>query len=509
MPSASPLSLSPLVERVQAALPGQEIYLVGGAVRDALLGKLSHDLDFVVPEEAIAAARSVANSLHADFYILDESFDAARVIVRSTGVKDSRDFLDFTSFRWLKGAPAAKAIEADLRARDFTINAIAYDLRTGSMLDPLKGAADLRAKVLRACSTSSMSDDAIRVLRGVRLAATLQFRIEAETQEAMKAAASLLPLISPERRRDELFKILEGPRADASVRVLEALGVFPYFLPELAAMKAVKQSAPHVDDVWEHTLSVLQYLDGILSTLSAVATENKNSDLLSGLLSLRLGRYRAQLAEHFATSLNPDRSMRGLLFLAALYHDVSKPDTRTVDENGRIRFLGHDVAGAEVAARRARSLNLSNDEVERLGAIILHHMRFHYHVSRMERDGKEPSRKSIYRFFRDAGEAGVDLILLGLADQRGTRGHLLTQDMWSKALDVARIFLENYWEKPEETVAPPRLVDGNEIMQVFELKPGPVIGHVLDAIREAQAAGEVSTREEAVEYGRKWLTNNA
>ncbi len=507
MPSAASFSLSPLVERVHAALPDHEIYLVGGAVRDALLGKLSHDLDFVVPQEAIRLARQVANSLNADFYILDESFDAARVIVRSAGVKDSRDFLDFTSFRSLKGVPP-KAIETDLRARDFTVNAIAYDLRTDSILDPLKGGADLRAKVLRACSVSSMSDDAIRVLRGVRLAAALEFRIEAETREAMKAAASLLPRISPERQRDELFKILDGPRADASVRVLEALGVFPYFLPELAAMKGVTQSAPHVDDVWEHTLSVLQYLDGILSTLSTEASEEKDSDLLSGLLSLRLGRYRTQLAEHFARPLNPERSMRGLLFLAALYHDVSKPDTRTVDETGRIRFLGHDVAGAETAARRGRSLNLSNDEVERLRAVILHHMRFHYHVSRMERDGKEPSRKSIYRFFRDAGEAGVDLILLGLADQRGTRGHLLTQDAWSKALDVARIFLENYWEKPEETVAPPRLVDGNEIMQEFELRPGPAIGHLLDAIREAQAAGEISTRDEAVEYGRKWLVSN-
>jgi hypothetical protein len=264
-----------------------------------------------------------------------------------------------------------------------------------------------------------------------------------------------------------------------------------------------------VDDVWEHTLSVLQYLDGILSTLAQRAGTEKNNDLLSGLLSLRLGRYREQLAAHFAKPLNPDRSMRGLLFLAALYHDVSKADTRTVDEAGRIRFLGHDAAGTEVAVRRARSLNLSNDESERLSAIIAHHMRFHLHVSRLERDGKAPSRRSIYRFFRDAGDAGVDLILLGLADLRGTRGHLLTQELWSNALQVARIFLENYWEKPEETVAPSRLVDGTEIMKEYELKPGPVIGRLLDAIREAQAVGEVSTREEAVEYGRKWLTSNS
>jgi hypothetical protein len=271
-------------------------------------------------------------------------------------------------------------------------------------------------------------------------------------------------------------------------------------------MKGVSQSTPHVDEVWEHTLRVMQYLDGIIATLAAGQTAEKNNDLFTGLLSLRLGRYREQFAAHFANPLNPDRSMRALLFFAALYHDVSKPSTRKVDETGRIRFLGHDVAGAEVALRRARSLNLSNDEARRISTIIAHHMRFHFHVSRLEGEGKQPSRKSIYRFFRDAGEAGVDLILLGLADLRGTRGHLLTQDTWSNGLDVARLFLENYWEKPEETVAPPRLVDGNEIMAEYKLKPGPAIGLLLDAIREAQAAGEISTREEAVEYGRRWLS---
>ena len=541
MPPAPLLALSLLVESVHAALPDQEIYLVGGAVRDALLGQLSHDLDFVVPQKAIAIARRVADALNADFYILDESFDTARVIVHGApsphmeeenaargkaedGQNASRDFLDFSSFRRPKGLPveamapenegggseeSAKGptgVETDLRGRDFTINSIAYDLRTGSILDPLKGASDLRAKTLRACSSSSLSDDPIRILRGVRLAAALEFKIEDATRAAMKAAASRLPNVSPERQRDELFKALEGQRPDASLRVIEALGVFPYFLPELVAMKGVQQSAPHVDDVWEHTLSVMRHLDGIIATLSTTHTAEENNDLLTGLLSLRLGRYRERFAAHFANSLNPDRSMRGLLFLAALFHDVSKPGTRTADETGRIRFLGHEVTGAEVAARRARAFNLSNDEVGRIKAIVANHMRFHFHVSRLEAEKKPPSRRSIYRFFRDAGKAGVDLILLGLADLRGTRGRMLTQEVWSNGLEVARIFLENYWEKPEETVAPRRVLDGNEIMAEYKLRPGPIVGQLLAAIREAQAIGGISSRDEALAFGRKWLT---
>ena len=130
-------------------------------------------------------------------------------------------------------------------------------------------------------------------------------------------------------------------------------------------------------------------------------------------------------------------------------------------------------------------------------------MRFHFFTSRLEGEKRDPSRKAIYRFFRDAGEAGVDLVLLGLADLRGTQGHTLSQETWTAALDIARILFENYWEKPEEVVSPPRLLDGNELMKELNLKPGRVVGQLLETIRENQAAGKISTREEAIAYARE------
>jgi tRNA nucleotidyltransferase/poly(A) polymerase len=505
MPPASTLSLSPLVQNVRAALADQEIYLIGGAIRDALLGRISHDLDFAVPKNAIQLARRIANMLNADFYILDEAFDTARVIVSTpvpaedAGV--TRDVLDFSSFR-------GPTLEADLQGRDFTINAIAYDLGPGVILDPLNGASDLRAKIIRACSPGALEADAIRVLRAVRLAAAFEFKIETGTRKAMKLAAIRLPEISPERQRDELFKILEGRQPGACLRAMEVLGVFPYFLPELSQLKGIEQSAPHVSDVWEHTLSVMQRLEGILAALAPDYAAEKTNDMFTGLLTVRLGRYREQFAQHFAKQLNADRSLRALLFFATLYHDVSKPATKTVDETGRIRFLRHDELGAQAAADRARAFNLSNDEISRMEMIVANHMRFHFHVSHMEGEHKPPSRKAIYRFFRDAGEAGVDLVLLGLADLRGTRGHNLTTETWSTALDVARILLENFWEKPDETIAPPRLVDGNDLINEYHLVEGPVIGELLEAVREAQATGYVSTRAEALAFGRQWLESN-
>jgi tRNA nucleotidyltransferase/poly(A) polymerase len=324
----------------------------------------------------------------------------------------------------------------------------------------------------------------------------------------MKQAAEGLRSVSSERLRDELFRILEGPQPGTAFRALEMLGVLPHILPELPALKGVEQPSPHVYDVWTHTLAVMSQLEDILAALAPGYDPESTGDLFTGLLVLRLGRYRQQFAAHFANQLNIDRSVRALLFFAALYHDVAKPTCKTVADDGRIHFYGHDEQGAELAAERANALHLSNDEIQRLRLIVRHHMRVHFHSNRMEGEQKTPSRKAIYRFFRDAGDAAVDLILLALADTRATRGHTLTQETWAATLDVCRIFLENYWEKPTETVAPPRLLDGNEIMSELELEPGPRIGEVLEAIREAQATGKVNTREEALARARNWLKEN-
>jgi tRNA nucleotidyltransferase/poly(A) polymerase len=488
---------SPLIDKVRDALPDLEIYLVGGAVRDTFRNRVSHDLDFAVPSNGISLARRVANALGADFMALDEERDTGRVII--TEDEGSRTFLDFATYR------GGTTLEADLRARDFTINAIAYNLRSGTMIDPLNGASDLRAKLIRACSPSSFQDDPVRILRAIRQAAAFEFKIDLATRKLMKDAVGLLPRLSPERQRDEVFKILEGPKPDASIRALEMLGVFPHLMPELSAMKGVTQPLPHIYDVWEHTLSVLRHLEGILSALRVGYSAEETNDMFTGLLTLRLGRYREQFARHFAESLNTDRSVRAALFFAALYHDAEKPAMKSVDEAGQIHFYGHDAKGAETAAERARTFNLSNDEVERIHKIIFHHMRFLSFTMRMEQENEGPSRKAVYRFFRDAGEAGIDLVLLALADLRGMCDHTMTQETWTRALDVARVLLENFWEKREETVAPPRLLDGNDLMRELDLQPGKIVGQLLEAIREGQATGQVVTREGALELAREEL----
>jgi len=486
----------PLLETILAALPDDsEIYLVGGATRDALIGRASHDLDFVLPRDALSIARKVANRLGAAFYPLDETRETARVIlIHEDG---TRDAIDFAVFR-------GNSLDEDLQRRDFTLNAIAWNPRAQTLYDPLGGAEDLHKKRLRACAPDSFERDPLRVLRGVRLAASLGLHILPETRAAMKVAAPRLSEISPERRRDEVFHILGGKSPASAIRALDLLDALPSTLPELPALKGVSQSPPHVSDVWEHTLQTMQALEEILDVLAPAYNEEKSADLLNGLLTLRLGRYRNHFAEHFSRALTMERSRRSLLFFAALYHDIAKPQTRR-EEDGRIRFFGHDAEGANQAALRASAFRLSGEEIAALRRIIRHHMRIHFHVRRMHEEGKPPSRRAIYRFFRDTGEEGVDVILLSLADTRATWRHTLPQELWASALDVSRILLENWWEKPQETVAPPALLDGSDLLKEFSLSPGPLIGEILRALREAQATGEVKNREDALAFCQAFL----
>jgi poly(A) polymerase len=498
-PADQVLRFPPLVSRVAQLAGGKPVYLVGGAVRDALLGKPTHDFDFSVEHDAIGCGRLVARELDADFFVLDERFDAARVLTRDAG--GPREVLDFSSFR---GAD----LEADLRGRDFTINAIAYDLRSSRLLDPLHGAQDLRDGVIRACSGTAFQDDAVRVLRAIRMAVALEFRIEVETRSELKAAAGLLNEVSAERQRDELFKMLGGPRPDASVRTMELLGVLAPLLPELPALQGITQAPPHVHDVWNHTLSVIRTLDEILGVLTAEAESGRGNGLFAGILSAKLGRYREPITQHFDRPDYLQRDPRSVLFFAALYHDVAKPARRFIGDDGRIHFTGHDQTGAAVIEERGRSLRLSRAEISRARDIVRHHMRFPLLARAMEDQGAEPSRRAIFRFFRDAGASAVELILLGLADLRGARGQFLSDRSWSAFVDTARILLENYWGNPEQAISPAPVLDGHDIMNAFGLSEGPIVGRVLEALVEAQAEGLVSTRAEALEFCERWLQAN-
>ena len=495
VPTEEPFHFSHLLEQVRSALPeGERLYLVGGAVRDALLSKPGHDLDFACPGDALNLARRLANLLGEAYYPLDVERGTARVIV--TAENDQRFNLDFAALR-------GPDLQTDLEDRDFTINAMAVDVRSPqALLDPLGGAADLGAKTLRACSPTSFADDPVRILRAIRMAATLDLSITAETRAQMGAAVPSLPTVSPERLCLELFRILEGPRPAASIRALDMLGALTHVLPELQALKGVAQTSPHVHDVWEHTLSTVRSLEKLLAVLDKDFDPDVDANIFTALVSHRLGRYRQQLGDYLAREFVIDRPVRSLLFLATLYHDIGKPGSSQHEEtSGRIRFLKHEHAGANVIVQRARQLRLSNAETAWLATVVKEHMR----PTWLAREQAGASKRAVYRFFRDAGEAGVGVVLLSLADLLGTYEHTLPRERWERQIEVARSLLDAWWQQRNQRIDPPALISGHDLIETFDLQPSPLIGELLEAVREAQAVGQVRTRQDALSFVEGYL----
>jgi tRNA nucleotidyltransferase/poly(A) polymerase len=489
--------LNELLDHIRAIIPSHiTVYLVGGAVRDILRGYDRRDLDFALDGDVLSISRRVANALAGAYYPLDTERETGRVILSPGGM--GHTVLDFAAMR-------GPDLESDLRARDFTINAMALRLVDRSILiDPLGGAKDLKSHVLRACSPVAFESDPVRILRAVRIAVDTGMKILPETNKLIRQSIPSLARVSPERMRDELFRILDSPQPVTAIRLLDIFGALAYVLPELPPLHGIVQSAPHTADVWNHTLDVIQRLDRILKVLALEYNYETAASWALGLVSISLGRYREQINRHFSDLINPNRTLRALLLLAALYHDVGKAFTPKIDDQGRIRFFEHELVSAQLVVERARQLRLSNEEIDRLGVVTRNHMR----PLLLAQTDNQPTRRAIYRYFRATGPVGVDIALLSLADTLATYGPTLPQDIWTRQVEVVRILLEAWWERPEESVSPEKLITGSDLMDIFDLAPGPQIGKLLELTREAQATGQIHNREQALVLIRKALGEN-
>lgn len=486
----SELPLSSVMARVRRILSRQrnvEVHLVGGAVRDSLLGRTNKDLDFAVQGNAIDLARIVADELGGAFYVLDAERGTARVVLQDHSLPTAGEpiILDFARLR-------GTDLETDLGDRDFTINAMALPAGLESptaeaVIDLFGGQADLTDGVVRAVSEDSTKRDPVRCMRAVRHAAVLQGTIEAGTIDQIRKAAPLLPRISAERIRDELVRLLLSPHPAGSIRSLSELGLLEHVLPEFAATRGVTQSLPHTLDVFDHSLRALEQLD--LLVMALLRSETPANPPLRMAFG-RLEGLSHTLERYLALETAGGRTRRTIVYLAVLLHDIGKPAVRTVEETGRIRFLRHDQVGADLAANRSRCLALSATEVRIITTSIRNHMRPAFLAP-------APSGRAVYRFFRDARDAGVDTCLLSLGDGLGRRENLDERE-WRDWLDGVATLLEHYFDRYGESISPPALLTGRQLMDALDILPGPEVGRLLELIREAQAAGEVTTREAAL-----------
>jgi putative nucleotidyltransferase with HDIG domain len=478
-------------EALAGLTPPGETWLVGGAVRDRFLERPTIDFDFAVAGQARRLARRFADALGGFYYDLDRTRDAGRVLAEHEGLRQTFDFAR------LRGSD----IQADLKARDFTINAMGVALdRPGDLIDPTGGLQDIKDKTLRACGPDAIREDPIRGVRAVRLASELGLRIDPGTLGQVRGVAALLGQVSAERIRDELLRMVDFVRPGPALRSLDLLGLLTVLLPELEPLRGLEQPPPHALPALEHTLAVVDRLSAVLGVLSVPPDVEAADELTLAEVSLRLGRFREALGTHLNERTSHFVRVRQILFLAALLHDVGKANTATTAEDGRVRFLDHERVGAEAAAGRMVALRLSADEVERVRRIVAVHMR----PESMEATTSATDR-AVYRFYRKAGAAGVDAALISLADFLGKYAFPPPQQAWSDRVEVVRRLLEAYFERRSARVEPPRLVGGDDLIQDLGVGPGPGVGLLLEAIREAQAAGEIRTREQALALARRLL----
>jgi putative nucleotidyltransferase with HDIG domain len=442
------------------------VWLVGGAVRDRLLGRITTDYDVAVAGDARDVARQLAPRIDGHPFELSEGFGAWRIVARDRSF--NIDLLPL----------AGDSIETDLARRDLTVNAIAQPLPDGSLIDPFGGLSDLRGRRLRMVSPGAFEADPLRALRLLRLVCELGFEIEPETRERAAAAAPGLARVAPERVFAEFKRVIAAESAVAGLRLMDELEITPVLLPELSALHGVEQSAYHHLDVYEHTLAVV----------SAAIELERDPERFLGAHAETVGGY---LSCPLANELTRWQALR----LGALLHDIAKPQTRGVGDRGRVTFVGHDALGSEAARSILIRLRASDRLAEHVAALARHHLRLGFLVHEMPLP-----RRAVYRYLRDCAPVQVDVTVLSVADRLATRGAGSEQAIRSH-LELAQALLGDALAWAED---PPRApIRGDELAAALGVTPGPELGLILAELEEASFAGEIASPEEAVAQARR------
>ncbi len=493
-PPYLPLPAWPL-RQLYALLQENQIWLVGGAVRDLLLNRPLHDWDFAVQGSAMKLARRIADQLEGAYITLDAERDTSRVIITHPATQEPV-VLDFAT---LRGAD----LTTDLHWRDFTINAMALTLE-GELIDPVHGTEDIAAQLVRATSEHTFTDDPARLLRAVRTAGELEFQLEAGTLVALRQHAARINEIAAERIQVELLRIMAITPAAPHLQLLQELGLLPHILPEISALSQVQQSSPHhYATVWEHTLAAIAAGEGLLASLNNqpppryVQRRVPVPTWAWEQVAEALLPWQTELLAYLQESLSAGISRGMMLKWGLLFHDIGKKSCRTVGTAGLTHFYGHSEAGAELTRQRLRSLHFPNRAIHFVSTLVGAHMRL---LSLSQ--NSPPSRRAIYRFYRATEEAGVGVVLLSLADTLAVWGPALTEEHWRELLTTARALLNGYYQRQAEVVSPSPLLTGHDLL-AMGIPTGPEIGRLLTALREAQAAGEISTAAAAQAFIRQ------
>ncbi len=444
--------------------------LVGGSVRNLLLDKPVNDWDFVVPEKALELGKELSKITNSAFVLLDEELEIARLVPRN----NRKIYLDFAISRG--------NLKKDLSLRDFTINAIAIDMKTGEIIDPTGGIKDLKNRVVRASRKRNISDDPLRILRAYRMKAQFGFEIDINTLKWMKEYKGMLDKVSFERIRDEVFKILSTPHSAKIMEEMYDAGILQVIIPELLPMDGMKQNSFHKFDVLRHSFVTYEEMEKlILQNPSPLPHAGKIEDYLKA-------------------PAGGDRNVLQLLKFATLLHDVGKPISQQVNHLGNLYYRGHPIEGKMLWVDIAKRFKLSNNEVDLGGKFVEYHLE---PIMVVKQEEGRPRQERLYKFYRNSGKSLPGVILLSWGDVEAGQGESITQEIIDIHHEHCKNMLDLYFTG-DRLASPPKYLTGKEIMDLLEIPQSKEVGEIYLSLEEAIALGDVKDREEAEKFCQRW-----
>ena len=437
-----------------------QIYLVGGSVRDYLIGKATHDRDIIVTDEnAKNYALKLNEILNSTFVSLDEENNIYRLVM-----PDKINYIDITN-------PIDNSLEKDLMRRDLTMNALAIDLKNFELIDIVGGITDIKNKIINYIIKENFKDDPLRLLRAYRFQAIYGFKLSSETTFAICEYSNLIKKPAIERINYEILRLFNGKYADKALINMDKSGILDEIFPFVKELKKIPPNTHHHLDLFNHSIETVKQIQ--------LLYENSQEKVKKHLNSIDFGGH-SRLAH---------------LKLSGFMHDIGKFSTWTIEEDGRHRFIKHDDVGSKISKDFLKKNLYSNKQIEYISTMIKYHI---YPSSVMS--SPEINNKVMMRYIRRMGNNSIDEIILSQADRLSARGPAITNEIIENNINALNKLLNFYLENCETLKPLPKLLNGNDIMKITGIKPSKKLGEIVNALHEAQISGDVITQEHAINF---------
>ncbi|MBQ9245685.1 CCA tRNA nucleotidyltransferase [bacterium] len=450
-----------VIKQIRPYLKDIEAYLIGGFVRDMIMNKKSPDRDLIVCNCDIKNfSKNLADKLNAHFIELDNENNIYRIVLN-----DKVNYLDITK-------PIENDFEKDIKRRDLTINAIAYDLKNNKFIDLTGGITDIEQKKIKGISDKNFEDDPLRLLRIFRFYSKTGFEIDNSLIEISKKIYKDINKPAKERITVELLKMFEGKYCDLALIKLDECNLLEEIFPIFKEVKKIPPNQHHHLDLLHHSIETVRQIQ--------IIYENASEEIKQYLDEQKYGQVK----------------LISFLKLAGFLHDIGKPACWTIEEEtGRHRFIKHDEIGSKLVVPILKELKFSKKQIEYVKTLI----KYHIYPSGMV-SASDVTEKAYYKFYRKMEGYVIDVIILAMADRLSARGEKITEEMVETNINNLTNLLNIYLEQKNSIQPIEKLLDGRDIMEILQLQQGPKLGQIINALKEAQLSGDVTTKKEAVEF---------